>query len=133
MVKKITVKLNINQHILWVYDREIFENWNYQISKLYKVVNYIAIRKKNDFWENYPVVNVVLNVKEVNYNLEICCLKVSVFVTKGCKPILCDKITATKFLVEIDMEHWYVLYFLYLCYKSSFVEVYFPNIQNYYV
>lgn len=133
MVKKITVKLNINQHILWVYDREIFKNSNYQISKLYKVVNYIAKRKKNDFWENYPVVNVVLNVKEVNYNLEICCLKVSVFVTKECKRILCDKITATKFLVEIDMEHWYVLYFLFFFYKSSFVEVYFPNIQNYYV
>lgn len=133
MVKKITVKLNINQHILWVYDREIFENWNYQISKLYQVLIYIAKRKKNDFLENYPVVNVVLNVKEVNYNLEICCLKVSVFVTKECKRILCDKITATKFLVEIDMEHWYVLYFLFFFYKSSFVEVYFPNIQNYYV
>lgn len=133
MVKKITVKLNINQHILWVYDREIFENWNYQISKLYKVLIYIAKRKKNDFLENYPVVNVVLNVKEVNYNLEICCLKVSVFVTKECKRILCDKITATKFLVEIDMEHWYVLYFLFFFYKSSFVEVYFPNIQNSYV
>lgn len=133
MVKKITVKLNINQHILWVYDREIFENWNYQISKLYQVLIYIAKRKKNDFLENYPVVNVVLNVKEVNYNLEICCLKVSVFVTKECKRILCDKITATKFLVEIDMEHWYVLYFLFFFYKSSFVEVYFPYIQNYYV
>lgn len=58
--------------------------------------------KKNDFLENYPVVNVV---KEVIYNLEICCLKVSVFVTKECKRILCDKITGTKFLVEIDMEH----------------------------
>lgn len=90
-------------------------------------------KKKNDFLENYPVVNVVLNVKEVNYNLEICCLKVSVSVTKECKRILCDKITATKFLVEIDMEHWYVLYFLFFFYKSSFVEVYFPNIQNIYV